>query len=155
MTKCDTKWYLLRTSARVFYPLELIAAVVLRVKSMFQKLWGKLIYRDEELPEDVQTECSDWCSDLPQIGSTTFLHCYTRGDYDKTTYELHLFWDASPKAYGAAAYLRTVADFGITSNLIMSKSRVAPHKKISLPRFELMAAVLPSRLCNLLSRVFE
>ena len=50
--------------------------------------------------------------------------------------------DASKKAYRAVAYICQ----GEKPSLIMSKIRVAPIKALSLPRLELMAAVVGTRL---------
>ena len=51
---------------------------------------------------------------------------------------LHVFTDASSQAYGAVAYLVQ----GTQSAILMSKARAAPLKQHTLPRLELMAAVL-------------
>ena len=59
---------------------------------------------------------------------------------DETT--LHVFVDASMAAYGAAVYISK----NNMSALVMSKSRVAPLKGLTLPRLELMAAVIGARL---------
>ena len=57
--------------------------------------------------------------------------------------ELHSFSDASEVAYGACIYIRSVDVMGnVITNLLCSKSRVAPLKKLSLPRLELCAAIL-------------
>ena len=62
--------------------------------------------------------------------------------------ELHAFGDASEVAYATAIYIRVVPKEGKAStSLVMSKTRVAPVRKISLPRLELMAAVITARLC--------
>ena len=62
--------------------------------------------------------------------------------------KLHAFGDASEVAYATAIYIRVVPKEGKAStSLVMSKTRVAPVRKISLPRLELMAAVITARLC--------
>ena len=55
--------------------------------------------------------------------------------------ELHVFSNASMKAYGAVAFLRN----GKQSCFILARSRVVPLKDHTLPRLELMAAVVASR----------
>ncbi|VDI78848.1 Hypothetical predicted protein [Mytilus galloprovincialis] len=46
---------------------------------------------------------------------------------------LHVFTDASPKAYGAAVYLSNENE----ATLVMAKTRVAPVKCLTLPQREL------------------
>ena len=58
---------------------------------------------------------------------------------------LHVFADASLKAYRAVAYIQQ--DQGLPS-FIMSKSRAAPLKQLTLPRFELKAAMLAAKLSS-------
>ena len=58
---------------------------------------------------------------------------------DHTT--LHIFANASLQAYGAVIYI-------LHSIILMSKSRAAPLEPHTLPRLELMAAVVASRLCS-------
>lgn len=53
-------------------------------------------------------------------------------------FELHGLCDASEKAYGACVYLRhIVSSKQISFKLVCAKSRVAPLKKVTLPRLEL------------------
>jgi hypothetical protein len=60
---------------------------------------------------------------------------------------LCIFSDASRKAFGACAYVRwCVANRKYESRFIAAKSRVAPLKELTIPRLELQAAVLASRL---------
>ena len=58
-----------------------------------------------------------------------------------TKRELHHFCDASTTGYGTVSYLREKHEDGqINVALLYSKSRVAPLKKITIPRLELAAA---------------
>lgn len=75
-------------------------------------------------------------------------------DLEPKCIQLHGLCDASQQAYGACIYLRIKYSNGrINTNLICSKSRVAPLKVISLPRLELCGAVLLSRLVNKISKI--
>ena len=57
--------------------------------------------------------------------------------------------DALKHAYASAAYLVCqYADCLPTSRLVASKNRLAPLKVMSIPRLELMGAVLSTRLAN-------
>ncbi|CDQ57229.1 unnamed protein product [Oncorhynchus mykiss] len=52
-------------------------------------------------------------------------------------------------AYSTVAYLQGLSqDWETTTSLVASKSRVAPLKKMTLPRLELMVAVIGARLAN-------
>jgi len=57
---------------------------------------------------------------------------------------LHVFADASIKAYGAVAYLCENGQ----SSLVIARTRVSPLKTKTLPRLELMAAVVAARLAK-------
>jgi hypothetical protein len=60
-----------------------------------------------------------------------------------------MFGDGSREAYATLAYVRWVLDDGsVECKLIAGKSRVAPKQKISIPRMELMGALLSARLAR-------
>lgn len=62
---------------------------------------------------------------------------------------VHVFSDASESAYCAAAYLRVIPEDGeCVVSLITSKTRDAPLKKVTLPRLELLGALIGARLGN-------
>lgn len=64
----------------------------------------------------------------------------------KTT-QLHNFCDASEQGYGTASYLRLTNDSEeVHVAFVMGKSRVTPLKTITIPRLELTAATLASRI---------
>ena len=59
--------------------------------------------------------------------------------------QLHVFADASTKAYGIVAYLSNQDQ----TTFVMAKGCVAPLKQITLPKLELMAAVITAKLAHL------
>ena len=61
--------------------------------------------------------------------------------------ELILFSDGSVIAFGAVGYIRwKMRDGTWWTNLILSKSKIAPKNRLTVPRLELNRAVLSKRL---------
>ena len=57
------------------------------------------------------------------------------------------FADASTSAYGGVVYLRTLnSNASVTVSIVTSKTKVAPHKKFTVPRLELCGTLLLGRL---------
>jgi hypothetical protein len=77
--------------------------------------------------------------------------------------ELFAFGDASVKSYATAIYIvRTHEDGSFSTNLVYSKSRVAPKKMVenkedglSIVRLELLAAVITARAANYVQVALE
>ncbi|GFX90872.1 uncharacterized protein TNCV_3167031 [Trichonephila clavipes] len=61
----------------------------------------------------------------------------------------------SSKAYGAAAFLRVKHKDRISVDLVTSKSRVVPLKRLSLPRLELMGSLLAARLAKEVKKILD
>ena len=143
-----TKRQMLSLSSRLFDPLGLISPVSLLLKIQFQRLWESSVGWDELIPEDIHQEWSsvvNGLSDLARIQKPRWYFCESNSS---PKIEIHAFCDASEKAYGAIIYLRSLIDGSIHTNLVTSTTRVAPTKKITLPRLELLRALLASRLMN-------
>ena len=69
---------------------------------------------------------------------------------------LHVFTDASSRAYAAAAYLRvTDAEKKVTVNLVASKCRLASPNGEKLPCLELLGALLGARLLNSMRKEYK
>ena len=63
--------------------------------------------------------------------------------------ELHTFTDASLSAVSAVVYLMAIsADGSIATRYVISKSKVAPIKQLSIPKLELEAATLGAELAG-------
>ena len=87
--------------------------------------------------------------DLSSLQPIRIPRCYFAISNNPLVFELHGFSDASCKAYAAVVYLRTVYVYGgCDIQLVASKTRVVPVKKQSIPRLELLGAVILARLVN-------
>ena len=155
--KRDTKRGVLQAAARIFDPIGFLSPFTIRVKCLFQEMWERGISWDEDLPIDLAQTWHQWCSEIPYLKKITTTRRYDDDNAIEkkcetsvnTTVEreIHVFTDASEKAYCAAAYLRCVKRNGeCTTSLIASKTKVAPLKKMTLPRLELMGALIGARL---------
>ncbi|GFU49227.1 pro-Pol polyprotein [Trichonephila clavipes] len=59
---------------------------------------------------------------------------------------MHTFCDASSSSYVCVVYLRTEGKDGVSIQLLQAKSRVAPLRKTTVPRLELLACCIGARL---------
>ena len=65
------------------------------------------------------------------------------------------FCDALAGAYAAVVYLRIEGSAGITVNFVVSKTRVSPVNKQSIPRLELLSSLLLAKLISSVSTALE
>ena len=139
-----TKRTLLSRVAKLFDPLQLLAPFTIRAKMLLQKTWILGLDWDQELPSEVTSAALDWFQELNYISSVSVPRWY----FDQPTQEvsLHTFSDASSTAYAAVVYIRSVNQEGVVVRKVAAKARVAPLRAVSIPRLELMGAVLGYRL---------
>ena len=70
-------------------------------------------------------------------------------NFSPSDIQIHGFCDASFQAYAAVLYFHSVySDGHIDVHIVASKTKVAPLKKSTIPRLELLGAVILSRLVN-------
>lgn len=140
-----SKRYILSTMSQIFDPLGLLGPVIIIAKIMLQKLWLLKQGWDDEVPSDVKIAWYQFANALP-ILNTVRIPRHVIGT-DPMYVELHIFTDASETAYGTCCYVRTInTDSTVSCKLLISKSKVAPLKPISVPKLELSAALLGARL---------
>ena len=112
-------------------------------------MWRAGIGWDDELPTTLPQKWTNWCAELLQVTQIKIPRCYFGREKPKDDVELHVFLDASEKAYAAVAYLRgSRATDEHTTVFVSSRARVSPLKPVSIPRLELQAAVMGSGLAN-------
>lgn len=103
---------------------------------------------DDKLPHDLEVRFVKWINSTKYLSSLVVERCYFPNvPWKSIEYlEIHGFGDALNKGYGACVYLRLCIDNTCKISLVMSKTRVAPIKKLTLPKLELMGALLCARL---------
>ncbi|XP_064475319.1 uncharacterized protein LOC135389184 [Ornithodoros turicata] len=142
----DTKRAILGASARLFDPLGFLSPYTIRAKMLFQELWKAKLDWDTRIPDDLAKKWHAWRAELPDLRDVSVQRCVLP-ESGSVRYQLHIFTDASPSAYGACAFLRSTSDTMETKVvLLFAKSRVAPLKVITLPRLELLGAVVGVRI---------
>ena len=105
---------------------------------------------DQKLNPDQIKVIYDILVDIRRVTEFTFPRHVL---YEHT--ELHVFADASSKAYGAAVY--TVNVTHTKSNLLISKARVAPCRKgrLTIPKLESTASLIGARLIKYLTDLHQ
>nr|XP_012135784.1 PREDICTED: uncharacterized protein LOC105661897 [Megachile rotundata] len=140
-----TKRFILSKIAQLFDPLGLLGPVISMAKIIMQDLWKARITWDESVPQTIFLKWNEFQGQLPLL--TQFIVPRNINSFNAQDIQLHGFCDASERAYGACIYVRSCNLYGeIQIRLVVSKSRVAPVKSVSIPRLELCAAVLLSKL---------
>ena len=135
----------LKLSAKIFDPLGLISPFVIQLKILFQVLCVQQVDWDESLSGDLLSSWRTILSEFSCLNGVKVPRCYFRGGHQSLSTQLHGFCDACDHAYAAVVYLRTTySDSSIQTVLIASKTRVAPLKKQSIPRLELLGALIVS-----------
>jgi hypothetical protein len=143
-----SKRQVLSMLARIFDPLGLLTPVVMTGKILFQQLWRLGVNWDDEIPSEEKKKFLQWIRGFEKVRDWSVPRKYFRNGWEnnKDDLEVHVFSDASEAAYGAVAYMVQRRTEKREPNLIMSRARVAPLKKVTLPRLELLGCLLASRL---------
>ena len=139
-----TKRELLRATAQIFDPLGLVSPFVLIPKLLFQKVCRLKLSWDEPLPREIAERWVAWKNQLEVLDKFAVPRCIITQGYRSIS--LHGFCDASLAGYGACIYIQSSTASHTESHLLISKCRVAPLDTPTIPRLELMGALLLSRL---------
>ena len=123
---------------------------LLHAKLLLRDLWKM----DVEWDKPIKDQYSDWWKEINEdlnVIKEKKLQRFTGNKED----ELLCFCDASSKAYGTTIYLRCQENVQTITNLIFSKSRIAPLKETLLPRLELLAALIGTTSINFITQSLQ
>ncbi|GFU05809.1 uncharacterized protein NPIL_461331 [Nephila pilipes] len=130
--------------SKFYDPLGLFAPVTVIVKILFQDTWIGGIKWDELLPPAVAQQWHKWINELQCLKDIRIPRWIGFSETSDVT--IHVFCVTSERAYDACLYAGHTVNNFTEVNLICSRSKLAPLKKITLPRLELLAALLGIRL---------
>ena len=147
-----TKREFLSIIMSIFDPLGFLTPFTIQSRILMQAIWTSKVSWDEVLHEAEYLSWKQWLRDLKFVKECRISRCYQLKHTQSSSAELHIFSDASSKAYATVGYWRFLLNDGsFHVSFIMSKSRVAPLKVISIPRLELQAAVLATRIARMIA----
>ena len=111
--------------------MGLVTPFTINMKILFQSLCTTGVDWDDNLDGTALASWNPFIVDLQGLNEIKVPRCYFRHTNDPPrSYQIHGFCDASDKAFAAVVYLRTEHKKGeVETNLIASKTRVAPIKK--------------------------
>ncbi|XP_028408734.1 uncharacterized protein LOC114531301 [Dendronephthya gigantea] len=146
----STRRGILSVVSSVYDPLGFAAPFILIAKLILQDLCRSKLDWDDQIPEEHLNRWQAWLIDLPNLEKLAINRCFkpkTANQSGINSIQLHHFSDASQNGYGAVTYLRTENSSGeVTCSFVMGKSRLAPIKPVTIPRMELSAAVVSTKL---------
>lgn len=143
-----TKRHVISTVSKFFDPLGFLTPVTIRFKVFFQKLCERKVDWDVLLSDDLMLEWKKLLNDLRGRVPLSVSRRYFSGDDKNTSRYLCGFCDASSRAYAAVVYLVSTDDENTEISFVAAKTRVAPLKSQTIPRLELLSALLLSRLIS-------
>jgi hypothetical protein len=135
----------------------MVAPFILPAKLLLQDLCRRQVQWNDELMGADLKGWKQWLRELPRLNEFKTPRCYKPEDVSEiTSCQLHTFADASDVGYGVVSYLRLVCSTGIIHcAFVMSKARVAPLKKLTIPRLELQAAITAVRISSMIKNDLE
>ena len=140
--------------ARLFDPLGWLALVISAAKILIQRLWINKVDLDQPVDDQTLTAWLQLRRELPKLEELQISRWL--GTFSTSRFTLHGFADASHAAYAAVVYLVVTEEGRVPSATILTaKTKLAPIKTVSIPRLELCAALLLTRLLKQVTEQFQ
>ena len=152
-----TKRVILSFIARMFDPLGFLSPYIMTLKLLFQETWRLGLDWDDPVPDEISSRFMTWLNGLRHVKGITVPRSYCcEGWRDVSVLTVHAFGDASEVGYGAAVYLQLkLRDGSVVTPLVIARGRVAPLKRVSLPRLELLGSLMAARLLRFVFRALR
>lgn len=148
-----TKRKILAATHQIYDPIGIAAPVIIVPKMLLQELCKKKYKWDAPVPEGISKKFLSWRNSV-NVLSTLKIPRWT-GSRVGSENSLHIFTDASSKAYTAVAFVRSVIHGKVCVQLLLAKSRVATIKPMTTPRLELVACECGAKMANYLQKTVD
>jgi hypothetical protein len=151
-----TKRNIIGLVGRFYDPLGFLAPIVVKFKMFFQELCGAKLEWDEPLSGGLLSRWNVLKSSLYETQPISIPRCYfavISGPF--VSHTLCGFCDASLKAYAGVVYLLSETESGPLVRFVAAKTRVSPLKEQTIPRLELLSALLLARLLVTVAQSLE
>ena len=145
-----TKRCIVGVATKFYDPLGFMSPVTITIKIFFQELWINKVGWDEPLSGQLLDKWKSLVSSFNGITMSIPRSYFWSADKVESVCSLQGFCEASSTAYVAVLYIKVETSCGNAVNFIASKTRVAPLDKQTIPRLELLSALL---LANLVTTV--
>jgi hypothetical protein len=146
--RIPTKREVLQLLMSIFDPMGILSNYTIHGKLIMQAVFRQKGDWDDTISAESYALWRRWYDNIQKIKTLSIPRCYSLNMKDYQV-ELHVFVDASESAFSAVAYFRFVdKDKKTKVTLVAAKTKVAPKKLLTIPRLELQAAVLGSRLAT-------
>ena len=155
-TSEPTKRNVLRIAAKFYDPTGYLTPVIVQFKMLFQELCKGRLDWSAELTGELKAKWQKLVAELQQIDRITLpRYIFHRIASSVNTCSLHGFCDASNKAYAAVVYLQVTTTSGSCLRFLASKTRVGPVAQQTIPRLELLSALILARLVTNVRQALE
>lgn len=150
--KAPTRRNLLSIVSSVYDPLGILSPVTLQAKKILQELCRRKIGWDVVIPGDLAHKWLVWKTQLQHLESVSVQRCFKPVGFGESVFnQLHHFADASEEGYGTVSYLLQKNNSNeVHCAFVLGKARVAPLKPMTVPRMELTAATMATRMDTVL-----
>ena len=134
--------------------MSLISTIIVQMQILLLDICKADYHWDAEL--ELKTRWMKLIPELGQVNAIQIPRCVTsEPDTKKLVYELEAFGDASSSAYAAVIYSVIKSRTSTQVRLIALKTRVAPLKKLTIPRLGLLAKLILARLTARIKKALE
>ena len=136
--------------------LGILSPIVVNLKIFVQRLCEAKLDWDQLLTGKMLERWHHLAASLCEAKPFGIPRCYLNGVTEPViSYRLHGFCDASLKAYVAVVYLVVETISGRQVRILASKTSVSPIKTQTIPRLELLSALLLARLVHNVTQALE